>query len=79
MILDAAMWFGRKMNGHNTPKEAIAIAKKFNPKILYLTQTGHTWPPHNIAQKILNKYAKKEKISFPTLLTYDGMTLKIPG
>ncbi|MEK7211463.1 MAG: MBL fold metallo-hydrolase [Patescibacteria group bacterium] len=61
MILDAAMWFGRKMKGHNTPKEAIAIAKKFNPRILYLTQTGHTWPPHDEAQRKIREYAKKTK------------------
>jgi len=77
MILDAAMWFGRKMKGHNTPKEALALAKKFNPKILYLTQTGHTWPPHDIAQKLISNYAKKQKINFPVVLSYDGLRIKI--
>jgi phosphoribosyl 1,2-cyclic phosphate phosphodiesterase len=77
MILDAAMWFGRKIKGHNTPKEAIAIAKKFSPKILYLMQTGHTWPPHNIAQKILNNYARKEKFKFRMRLAHDGLKIRI--
>mgnify|MGYP001606000185 FL=1 len=77
MILDAAMWFGRKMKGHNTPKEAIAIAKKFNPRILYLTQTGHTWPPHDEAQRKIREYAKKQKINFPVILTCDGLRIKL--
>ena len=76
MILDAAMWFGRKMKGHNTPREAIAIAKKFNPKILYLTQTGHTWPPHDLAQREILKYAKERRVPFPVILTYDGLQIK---
>ena len=77
MILDAAMWFGRKMKGHNTPKEAVAIAKRFNPKILYLTQTGHTWPPHDEAQKIIDKYAEEQGTPFSIIPTYDGLKIKI--
>lgn len=77
LFLDGAMWFGKKMAWHLSADQAIDLAKKFRVKKLYLTQIGHSFPPHEIAQKEINAYCRKNKIKFPVVLAYDGLKIKI--
>jgi phosphoribosyl 1,2-cyclic phosphodiesterase len=77
LFLDGAMWLGKKMAWHLSVEQAISLAKKFRVKKLYLTQIGHGYPPHKIAQKKVNDYCQKNKINFPVILAYDGLKIKI--
>lgn len=77
LFLDAAMWFGKKIKWHLNTEQAINLAKKFRVKKLYLTQIGHSYPPHEQAQKKINKFCKKQKITFPVILAYDGLKVTI--
>lgn len=77
LILDGAFWERRMIPGHFPAPETIAFAKKLNPKKLIITQSGHTYPPHERAARELQKIARKQKCTFPVLLAYDGMKLKI--
>lgn len=77
LFLDGAMWFDKKIKWHLNTEEAILLAKKFRVKKLYLTQIGHSYPPHQIAQREISKYCKKQKITFKVILAYDGMKIKI--
>lgn len=77
LFLDGAMWLGTKMIWHLSVEQAISFAKKFHAKKLYLTQIGHNYPPHKIAQKEINSYCRKNKIKFPVILAYDGLKIKI--
>lgn len=75
LILDASMWFGKKIKGHFSAGQAIKFAEKMRAKKLYLTHIGHTFPPHSEAQKQINQYLKKEKVLLKVILTYDGMEM----
>lgn len=77
LFLDGTMWFGKKIPWHLSVDEAINLAKKFRVKKLYLTQIGHSYPPHRTAQKEINKYCHKNKIKFPVILACDGLKIKI--
>ncbi len=77
LFLDGAMWFGTKMAWHLSVEQAIALAKKFHAKKLYLTQISHNYPPHQIAQEKINLYCQKNKIKFPVIIAYDGLKVKI--
>jgi len=77
LFLDGAMWLGTKMIWHLSVEQAISFAKKFHAKKLYLTQIGHNYPPHKIAQKEIRNYCRKNKIKFPVVLAYDGLKIKI--
>lgn len=77
LVLDAAMWFKTKIPAHLNTAEAIAIGQKLGVKKLYLTQIGHGYPPHEVARREINKYCKKQKITFPVILAYDGLKVKI--
>ncbi len=77
LFLDAAMWFGTKMAAHQNTAQAIEIGRRLGVKKLYLTQIGHNYPPHEIAQKEINAYCRKNKIKFPVILAYDGLKIKI--
>ncbi len=77
LFLDGAMWFGKEIKWHLNTERAINLAKKFRVKKLYLTQIGHSYPPHDLAQKEINKLCKKQKITFPVILSYDGLKIDI--
>lgn len=77
LFLDAAMWFGTKMAAHQNAAQAIDLGRQLGVKKVYLTQIGHNYPPHEIAQKEINNYCRKNKIKFPVILAYDGLKIKI--
>ncbi len=86
IIIDSAMWFGRKLNGHFNPEQAIKFLKSLlqhshilkNVRMLVvLTQIGHSWPPYDKAVRELALYCKKQKIPFPVSVAYDNLRIKI--
>jgi phosphoribosyl 1,2-cyclic phosphate phosphodiesterase len=77
-ILDAAFWFGQKYRGHLTPDKAIRYAQWLGVKHLVLTQTGHTYPPHDEAEARLKGYARDRAPGLKVTLAYDGMRLRLP-
>lgn len=76
-IFDAAMWFGRAILGHLDPRRAILCAQPFNPRVLYLTQIGHTYPVHELAQKKIKSYARAQGVAFHVHLAYDGLSISV--
>lgn len=78
LVLDAAMWFDRGMPAHLTPDVAIPLAARLGVEKLVLTQTGHTYPPHEIAEREIRKWAAETGAFDPRriALAYDGMTLE---
>jgi len=77
LFLDGAMWLGKKIPWHLSVGQAIALAEKFKVRKLYLTQIGHSFPSHTVAQNAVNKYCRENKIKFPAILSYDGLKMKI--
>lgn len=77
LVLDATMWLDRKMPFHLNTAEAIMLGRELGVRHLYLTQIGHGYPPHDRAQREIDKFCKKEQIVFPVILPYDGLTIKI--
>jgi len=77
LIFDATMWFGTRMAAHQNIEQTILLAQKLGARKLYLTQIGHNYPPHDVAQREINKYCKKQKITFPVILAYDEMRIKV--
>ncbi len=77
LILDGAFWDKKMLRGHFTAPETLAFAKKLNPKKLIITQSGHTFPPHEVAQRRINEMAKKQNCAFGAQLAYDGLKIEI--
>jgi phosphoribosyl 1,2-cyclic phosphate phosphodiesterase len=78
LALDAALWSIRSLPGHLTVSESIGLARKLKPTQLLLTQLGHTFPPHDEADKLVRSYAKLKDVRFSVHLAYDGLHIKIP-
>ncbi len=77
LVLDGAFWSQKRLRGHFTMPETIAFASKLRPKQLFITQSGHTYPPHNGAQKIIDTFCQKQKAAFNARLAYDGLKINI--
>lgn len=77
VIIDSAMWFGKKFNGHLNPEQAIKFLRPFKPQKVILTQIGHSWPPYKEATKRLGDFCKKNKTPFPVSVAYDNLRLNI--
>jgi len=75
LVLDCAMWFDRSILGHYNVSEAFALIKELNPQTVFLTQAGHTFPPHLEAEKEINEKWEKEKgdCESKIYLAYDGL------
>lgn len=78
MVLDGTFWFERKvLPTHLTTDEAIAWGRGLKTKRLVLTQIGHTYPPHNEADRKLKQYLKRLEIKNPSVeLGFDGMRIR---
>lgn len=78
-VLDAAMYFGSPMAAHLTPSEAIRIARELRARKLVLTQIGHTYPPHEVAERSIRRYFRGLHPRVPTTvrLAYDGLALRV--
>jgi len=77
MILDAAFWFGRTFRGHMTPDKSVSVARKLGVRRLILTQTGHTYPPHDEAEKEVRRYARERAPGTDVAIAYDGMRIRM--
>ncbi len=76
LILDAAMYFKRQIFSHLNTKDAIELAQNLKIKNLYLTQIGHSYPSHQIAQQKINQFLKQNNIRTKTILAFDGLKIK---
>ncbi len=77
VILDGAFWNIKRLRGHFTAPDTINFAKELHPKKLFITQSGHSYPPHEKAQRELKKIAKTKSCRFPVQLAYDGLKISI--
>lgn len=77
MFLDGSMWLGRQIKGHFNVKDAVLFGTKVKAKTIYLTHIGHSFPPHNIAEKEVKRFTQEVSPKLKVELTYDGMKLKL--
>jgi len=79
VVLDGAMYFEKKMPTHITVDNTIKLAIELNCSRLIITQSGHTYPPHHIAEVAIKAYRATLNSHNPKRvdLAYDGMVLKI--
>ncbi len=77
LILDAAAYFGVHIPTHLSPDQSIALAAQLHAQRLYLTQVGHSYPPHAIAEKEIRRFAKKQFGFKKVFLAYDGMEVGV--
>lgn len=75
LVLDGAMYLGRTMPAHLSADQAIRIANGLDVKRFVLTQIGHSYPPHEVAQRKIRRYLRKLDIKRPSRvdLAFDGM------
>jgi phosphoribosyl 1,2-cyclic phosphate phosphodiesterase len=78
LILDGAMYFGVHVPTHMSTDATIRLASELKTERLILTQTGHTYPPHDQAQIALRRYAAAEHLYSPktVILAYDGLRIR---
>ena len=76
LIIDAAMYFDKKIRGHLNTEQALQIIKQYKPKKAILTQIGRTYPDHYKAQKRVDEYCKANDIISEVKLAYDGMVIE---
>jgi phosphoribosyl 1,2-cyclic phosphate phosphodiesterase len=77
LILDAAMYFKRQIFSHLNTRDAIELAQNLKIKNLYLTQIGHSYPSHQIAQQKIYRFLKQNNIRTKTILAFDGLKIKL--
>ncbi len=80
VILDGAMYLGVKMPTHMSADTTVRLANELKARRLILTQSGHTYPPHDQAEKAIIQYARAQASDFPktVILSYDGLKVKFP-
>lgn len=78
-VIDGTFYFGKKvLPSHLTTDEAIAWGRALNARRLFLTQIGHTYPPHAEAERRLRQYLREQKVTKPSVkLAYDGLTIRV--
>lgn len=76
-IIDGTFWDKQILRGHMSAAQSLEFGKKINPQKLFLTQSGHTFPPFREAEREIKKIAKKQFIKFSVALAYDGLKIKI--
>ncbi|MBU1032476.1 MAG: MBL fold metallo-hydrolase [Patescibacteria group bacterium] len=77
LALDGAKFGGKSMAMHFSSHESIRMASKLHAHHLVLTQLGHTYPPHERAEREIRKFLKTSKLKYPKRisLAYDGLTI----
>jgi len=78
LVLDGAMYLNVQMPTHLSADASIQLAAKLRAKNLILTQIGHTYPPHAIAEKAVKKFAASSNLFDPQkiALAYDGLKIE---
>lgn len=74
-FLDGSMWFGTQIRGHFSVPDAIDFANKIHAKKVFLTHIGHSFPPHENAEKEVKRYAKIKSKNMEINMTYDGLKI----
>lgn len=76
-LLDAAMFFGSQVKGHQSAGEAIGLAKGLQVKSVILMRAGRTYPVHEEAEEKIQKYWGKTRDSskMGVALAYDGLRI----
>lgn len=79
LALDGAMWFGSHIASHLSAPESITLAGKLGVRRLILTQIGHSYPPHEDAEKTIRTYMRSCKTAKPksAFLAFDGMKIRL--
>lgn len=77
LALDGTFWFGTNFPNHFRVDESIALGQKLGASRLYLTQCGHTFPPHAEAQAAITDYARKLASKMEVTVAWDGLELKL--
>ena len=77
IILDGAFWEDKRLRGHFSVPDTLEFAKTIRPRRLIITQSGHSFPPHNLAEAEIRRLAKQKSCPFPVKLAYDGMKIEI--
>lgn len=78
LVLDGAMYLKKRMAAHLSAEQAIAIAQGLKAEKLILTQIGHSYPPHGIAEKEIKQYLRELRLESPASvrLAYDGLEIR---
>lgn len=77
-VLDGAMFLGRRMTSHLSADESIRLAHALGVRRLILTQIGHSYPPHRIAERTIRSYAAAHGFHRPfrVVMAYDGLAIR---
>lgn len=76
-VLDSAFWFGTNYRGHMTPEKAVPVGRKLGLRRLVLTQTGHTFPPHDEAECEVQGFARARAPGTEVRIAYDGLRIRV--
>lgn len=79
LVLDGAMWLGRRMSSHLAADQAIRLATRLRAGTLVLTQIGHGYPPHAEAERAVRALLRSLDVARPSgvRLAYDGLALDV--
>lgn len=80
LVLDAAMYLGRTMPAHLSADAAIRLAARLRVRRLFLTQLGHSHPPHAEAESATRRFLRDLKVNRPAsvALAHDGLVVRCP-
>lgn len=78
-IVDAAMYFSRKIRGHLSISQTFELIKKYRPAYAYLIQAGHTYPDYETAKKEIDEQwnATKGDVKTVVRLSYDNLVVNV--
>lgn len=77
LVLDAAFCKKPRLPGHSTVAEILEFAARIRPRLVVLTQCGHSYPTFNIARHDIRQFVKNKNYPFRVQLGYDGLSLTI--
>lgn len=77
LALDASTWFGHRIASHLGVEEALRVGARLAVGRLVLTHLGHTYPPHEEAERATRARWSALGVEQPAevLLAHDGLTL----
>jgi len=77
LILDGAMYMGVRMPTHLCVDKTIRLAAELRCRRLIVTQSGHTYPPHEQALREMRRYLASLGTPWPKQvdLAFDGMKI----
>ncbi|MFC1632799.1 MBL fold metallo-hydrolase [Patescibacteria group bacterium] len=79
LMIDAAIYFGLYIHGHQNTEQALKMAHALRAGQTYLTQVGHSYPPHVRAQQDIRRawMAMGEQAKSMPKIAYDGLKIKL--